>query len=773
LELKNHGKVTRTYKHEDKISYQRGNTVTEWFINDQRGLEQGWTFSKRPDHYKPSELLQLHLTVRGELRPKVSSNQHDIEFIQPCGNTAVNYNGLKAWDATGKTLEAWFDDTIRNSDEVIIHVNDSDAIYPVTVDPLAQQAYLKASNTSPLDNFGYSVAVSGDTVVIGAFGESSSATEVNGNQADKSAESSGAAYVFVRNGATWTQQAYLKASNAEAGDNFGHSVSISGDLIVIGAPNEDSIAFGINGQQADNSSPSSGAAYVFARDGTSWSQQAYLKPSNTGAYDTFGYSVAISGETIVVGAYSEDSDATSINGQQDNDYVNDSGAAYIFTRNESTWSQQAYVKPSNNGNNDLFGYAVAISGETAIIGAFGEDSGATGVNGNQANNSIADSGAAYVFIRDGENWIQQAYLKASNTGSSDYFGISVSISGDTILVGAYGEDSISTGTTGSQANNSASAAGAAYIFIRNDSTWNQQAYLKASNPQTGDYFGYSVAVSGNTAIIGAYGEDSSATGINSYQADNSAELAGAAYTFTRNEGLWSQLSYLKASNTDNGDYFGISVAISGNTTIIGAYGEDSGSLGVNSNQSDDSASASGSSYIYFQTAKYTIATSAVHGSISGAGNYDISSIATLTASPNPGYIFAGWTGDANGTDPTTQLLMDSNKTVSATFSPDLADTDGDGYTNHDEITIHLSDPNNSASIPGDPDADGFFAAGLIEGSGLMDSGGGDTMILNSKSIPLSSGIAMGGYFTISDEQVTSEIAEENYAALLAAFAMIS
>ena len=167
--------------------------------------------------------------------------------------------------------------------ELRLDVDDAGAVYPVTIDPtFTQQAYLKASNTEAIDNFGFAVAVAGDTVVVGAHREDSNATGVNGNQADNSAFDAGAAYVFVRSGTTWTQQAYLKASNTGADDRFGWSVAVAGDTVVVGAINEESNATGVNGNQADNSATNAGAAYLFVRSGTTWTQQAYLKASNTG-----------------------------------------------------------------------------------------------------------------------------------------------------------------------------------------------------------------------------------------------------------------------------------------------------------------------------------------------------------------------------------------------------------------------------------------------------------------------------------------------------------
>src|SRR5205823_6655891 len=155
-------------------------------------------------------------------------------------------------------------------------------------------------------------------------------TGVNGNQADNSAVASGAAYVFVRSGTTWTQQAYLKASNTEASDWFGWSVAVSSDTVVIGADQEASNATGVNGNHSDNSAPNSGAVYAFVRSGTTWSQQAYLKSSNTGAGDEFGFSAALAGDTVVIGAVGEASNATGVNGNQSDDSAANAGAAYIF-----------------------------------------------------------------------------------------------------------------------------------------------------------------------------------------------------------------------------------------------------------------------------------------------------------------------------------------------------------------------------------------------------------------------------------------------------------
>ena len=468
----------------------------------------------------------------------------------------------------------------------------------------AQQAYVKASNTDTNDQFGIAVAVWGGTMVVGAYSEASNATGVDGVQGDNSAARAGAVYIFVRSGSNWVQQAYLKASNAEAEDLFGSSVAIYGDSVVVGAPWEGSNATGVNGNQNNNNAFRSGAAYVFVRVGTNWIQQAYLKASNSEANDGFGQAVALSGDTIVVSALDERSNATGVNGNQSDNSVFVAGAAYVFVRSGTNWSQQAYLKASNTETQDFFGSSVALSADTIVVGATQEDSSAAGVNGNQNDNSAGNSGAAYVFVRDGTNWSQQAYLKASNPGGTetatlgDQFGTSVAVSGQTIIVGAKYESSSATGVNGDQANNSALLAGAAYVFVRNGTNWSQQAYLKASNTDPLDRFGHQVAVGGETAVVSAYFEGSSASGVNGDQSNNGSSRSGAAYVYVRTGTNWVQQAYLKASNPGPNDRFGSSVSVSSDTVVVGAYQEDSNATGVNNNQNDNGAADSGAVYIF-------------------------------------------------------------------------------------------------------------------------------------------------------------------------------
>ena len=483
-----------------------------------------------------------------------------------------------------------------------------------TVANFAQRAYIKASNTDDNDHFGESVAFSGDTLAVAAWYEDSATTGIDGDQADNSAEGAGAVYVFTRDPAgVWSQQAYIKASNTDANDDFGYSVALSGDTLAVSAPSEASAAPGIDGDQGDNSLFGAGAVYVFTRDAAgTWSQQAYVKASNNEFIDEFqygdgfGYSVALSGDTLAVGAPGEESLATGIDGDQSDDNATFSGAVYVFTRDGAgAWSQQAYVKASNTDAGDRFGMSLALSGEgdTLVVGAKYEDSAATGIDGDQGDNSAPSAGAAYVFTRDATGtWSQQAYVKASNTDAGDRFGMSLALSGegDTLVVGAKYEDSAATGIDGDQGDNSAPSAGAAYVFTRDATgTWSQQAYVKASNTDAYDYLGYSVAILGETLAVGAPGEESLATGIDGDQGDDSAYRAGAVYLFTRDgAGTWSQLAYVKASNTDVADDFGLSAALSGDTLAVGARDEGSAATGIDGDQSDNSSTYSGAVYVF-------------------------------------------------------------------------------------------------------------------------------------------------------------------------------
>ncbi len=434
---------------------------------------------------------------------------------------------------------------------------------------------LGGANTEASDELGYSLALSNDgsTFAVGAFGEDSGATGVDGTLGDNSASGSGAVYVFTRTGNAWNQQAFLKSSNPEPVDFFGESVALSGDgnTLAVGAYAEDSGATGVNGNQGDDSAAASGAVYVFTRSGSSWSQQAYVKASNTEVGDQFGGSVALSddGNTLAVSAINEDSSATGVDGDQGYNAATDSGAVYVFARDGGAWNQQAYLKAANTAALDGFGGSLALAGDgsTLAVGAAGEDGYAL------------DSGAVHVFTRTGNTWSQQAYLKASNTGSGDNFGHRVAISrdGGTLAASAWNEDSSAAGSDGTQLDDGAADSGAVYVFARSAGNWIQQAYLKASNAEADDNFGSSLSMSadGNTLAAGAWHESSRAEGANvAAQNDNTFGQSGAVYVFTRGASTWSQLAYVKIPQRGAAAWFGRSVALSGNgmTLAVGADG---------------------------------------------------------------------------------------------------------------------------------------------------------------------------------------------------------
>jgi hypothetical protein len=488
---------------------------------------------------------------------------------------------------------------------------DSVAISP-SANLVAAVGYIKASNTDAADGFGGALALSadGNTLVVGADGEDSKAPGIGGDQGDNSASAAGAVYVFTRDGGVWSQQAYIKASNAGSGDEFGYALALSADgsILAVGAAGEASNATGFYGDQSNNSAGGAGAVYVFTRSGGVWSQQAYVKASNTGAGDNFGAALALApdGNTMAVGAPGEDSNATGIDGDQSNDSAGQAGAVYVFTSSGGIWSQQAYIKASNTDAVDFFGrtLALAAEGTTLAVGAYGEDSNATGIGGDQSDNSASNAGAVYLFIRSGGVWSQQAYVKASNTDLHDAFGTALALAadGNTLAVGAIYEASDATGIDGDQTNNLSSDAGAVYVFIRGGGAWSQQAYLKASNTGVVDYFGdaFAMAADGNTLAVGADGEHSNATGIGGDQSNNSAGQAGAVYVFTRSSGVWSQQAYVKASNTDANDAFGSALGLTadGDTLAVGAPGEAGNATGLGGNQSDDSATGAGAAYLY-------------------------------------------------------------------------------------------------------------------------------------------------------------------------------
>ena len=361
------------------------------------------------------------------------------------------------------------------------------------------------------DEFGISVAVDGDTAVIGAYQDDDA---TNGDD-------SGSAYVFTKVSGVWKQVAKLTADDGAANDEFGISVAIDGSTIVVVAHQND----------ADTNDNDEGAAYVFAKPASGWAdmtQTAKLTAFGAAANDEFGISVAVDGNTVLVGAHQYDSGK---------------GAAYVFTKPFTGWAdsnETAKLIASDAAANDEFGISVALDGDTAVIGAYHDDHTDDG-------NTIGNAGSAYVFTKVSGVWSQKAKLIAVDGAANDEFGISVAVNGDTVVVGARQDDD-----NGNQ-------SGSAYVFTKLSSGWsnsNEMAKLTASDGAANDEFGISVAVEGDTAVIGARQDDTS---------------NGSAYVFTKVSGVWSQKAKLTASDGAADDEFGISVAVDGDTVVVGAY----------------------------------------------------------------------------------------------------------------------------------------------------------------------------------------------------------
>ena len=322
------------------------------------------------------------------------------------------------------------------------------------------------------------------------------------------------------------QQAQLTAADGTANAQFGYSISISGNTAVVGVPNDD---VGGNTDQ--------GSAYVFVRSGSTWGQQQKLAAADGAANDNFGFSVAISGDTVVVGAHFDDVGANT-----------NQGSAYIFVRSGTTWSQQQKLLAVPVGANCEFGYSVAISGETAVVGTPGS-----------LVSAHTNQGSAFVFVRISGLWLQQAQLTADDGAANDLLGRSVAIDGDTAVVGAYADD---VGANTDQ--------GSAYVFLRNGSSWIFQRKLTASGGAAWDDFGDSVAIDGDTVVVGACCVE---VGANTDQ--------GSAYVFTRSSNTWTQQAQLNAADGAAYDDFGWSVALSGDRAVVGADGHN---VGANTEQ---------------------------------------------------------------------------------------------------------------------------------------------------------------------------------------------
>lgn len=486
-----------------------------------------------------------------------------------------------------------------------------------------EYTYIKANNTGANDyygaylndsnlNFGKSTKLSADglTLAVGAVGEDGDLTGGQFNSTNNNTwVNAGAVYIYTRtslNGA-WTFQTKIKPSQLNADDFFGNSLDLSsdGNTLVVGSLNEDGNGTGVNPEH-NSSASASGTAYVFSRSGTTWSQQAYLKANNPDASDYFGTNVAISGDgnTVAIGATMEDGSVGGINAT-DNNLAASAGAVYTYIRSGSTWSFDAKIKPTTNyitAGDKRFGVDVALNndGTTLAVGSDYDDSVNTGIN-SLPNNSATDAGGAFVFVKNSGVWSQQAYIKANQVNAGDRFGLSLDLdgTGNTLIVGSLGEDGSGAGVNATP-NESATNAGAAYVFKRTSSTWSQVAYLKASNTGTGDNFGRSVSISenGEHAVVGAVYEDGTNVCINTAQ-NNSSEQVGAAYSYSLVGSNWSFAFQFKTQLLNYLDYWGgcVSISSDGKSIAVASGWEDGSGTGVNP-ANNNSALESGAIIVY-------------------------------------------------------------------------------------------------------------------------------------------------------------------------------
>ena len=488
----------------------------------------------------------------------------------------------------------------------------------------AQVAKLTGSDGAADDNFGWSVAVDGDTAVVGAIND------------DDNGVNSGSAYVYIRQSGAWSQAAKLTASDGAPGDFFGHSVAVDGDTVVVGAYRDDE-----NGLH-------SGSAYVFTKPATGWTTTsnfaAKLTASDGAAVDWFGYSVAVDGDTVVVGAHGYDDSAT----------VSNSGSAYVFTEPATGWtttSTAAKLTANDGAASDYFGYSVGADGDTVAVGAYFDDD--NGVN----------SGSAYVFTEPATGWTTTstaAKLTANDGAAGDWFGLSVSVDGDTVVVGAINDD------------DNGEDSGSAYVFTEPATGWtttNTAAKLTANDGAAGDYFGSSVAVDGDTVVVGAYGDD-----------DN-GENSGSGYVFTKPATGWAtatETAKLTASDGAAVDYFGLSVAVDGDTVVVGARYD------------GDKGSNSGSAYAY-EVSDWTDVPD------SAAGETNATSYTVTGLTNDVEYNF--WIRAANsvGTGPASYLVAVTPTNTAPTAVDDIVTTAEDTAVDIN-VTANDTDPDSGTIL---------------------------------------------------------------------------
>ncbi len=530
-----------------RVEYASPEGVVEWYQNRPEGIEHGFVLPSRPRPPAPENTADrecgLEIPITGDLRPVADPDSvGDILLVDKNSVPVLGYRQLKVWDATGRPLPSRMRPSAAG---VLLAINDAQAVYPVTIDPLIVNLEQKLkpqigtadSHLLTGAKLGTSISISGETAVVGGVGERS-------------------VYVFVRSGGVWTFEARLKPGT-NTDDQFGQSVSISGETVLVGAYLDD-LSTGSN----------AGSAYVFMRNAGVWNQQAKLVPGDSAASDTFGVSVSLEGDTALIGS------------RLDDDRGSNSGSAYIFKRTGTVWSQAAKLTATDGQSGDEFGVRVCLSGASALIGAtYDDDRG-------------SDAGSAYVFTGSGASWTFQQKLTAADGVAGDNFASALCLSGDAAVIGASGDD------------DRGSNSGSAYLFTRSAGTWSQQQKVTASNGSAGSYFGGAVGLDGDHAVIGAHlantvyvfqrsganwteqtrltaGAGDGYFGVSvaiagstivggAFDEDGPNNASGAAYAFVRNAGTWGFQAQMPVDDAAQEDRFGQALAIDGDTILVGA-----------------------------------------------------------------------------------------------------------------------------------------------------------------------------------------------------------
>jgi lipopolysaccharide export system protein LptA len=445
--------------------------------------------------------------VVGSAQSEVGSNtdQGWVFVMVRSGTTWTQQQVLTASD--GAPFDRFGSKVLISGDTLFVTAGGDDSsrgsvyVYQRIGTTWVQQPKILAPDGVSLDIFGTDISLSGDTLVVGASGDSGPLT------------GQGSAYVFVRSGTTWLFQQRLVASDAEQNAAFGSQVAISGETISISAPRDD---VGTNIDQ--------GSAYAFVRSGTTWTQQQKLDAPEGTTTKFFGNAIAISGDTIVVGAprYTVGGNVAE-------------GAAFVFARTGTVWNNVQQLTASDGTAGDVFGGTVVLSGDTLLISASEQE-----VDGD------ANQGSTFVFTRTGNVWTEVRKLNSSDTTATTFFGRAIAIDGDTIMIGALNT---------------------AYIYRALSNDWIEESHRLGDDGAASDNFGYSVAISGKTAVVGAPYDNVGPAGPDQ----------GSVYVFEHSGSGWNQVAHLIPPEWEAGsnDYFGYSVAISGNYLVIGAPGDDS------------------------------------------------------------------------------------------------------------------------------------------------------------------------------------------------------